>query len=244
MFYSIAMAYLFVHPKTCTNDSLINPFNYFLFMVIKQFFAKSFEEDFILKTINKKKKEDFQSIQDILKTKNINLNTKSFGRERRLACSFLHKNYLKTYRSQGIIFQTNQKPDYIYPFDLVLLSDAKKIIVQYYRIKENLHMYYNHKLILGFEKFVFKDIAGLLKRFPNLDIVQKEVNKFRVEHGYNELPKQKHKLIEYNEVIFHKPVKIIPVAIFGYKKIAKEIAKQHNLPHFTTAKNFYESIKK
>ncbi len=211
-------------------------------MTQKQFFAKSFEEDFILKTLNKKKKENFQSIHDVLKTKTLKLNTKSFGRKKRLACSFLHKNYLKTYRAQGIIFQTNQKPDFIYPFDLVLLSDAKKIIVQYYRIKENLDAYYNHKLLSGFEKFVFKDINTLLKKFPSLDAVWKEVNKFRTNNGYKELPKQKHKLIEYNEVIFHKPVKISPVAIFGYKKITKEIAKQYNLPHFLSAKKFFESL--
>lgn len=104
-----------------------------------QYFAKSFEDDFILKTLNRKKKEDFQSIQDVLTSKILNLNTKSFGRQKRLACSFLHRNYLKTYRSQGLIFTTDQQPDFIYPFDLVLLSDAKKIIVHYYRIKENLH---------------------------------------------------------------------------------------------------------
>ncbi|RMD45363.1 hypothetical protein D6829_02490, partial [Candidatus Pacearchaeota archaeon] len=78
----------------------------------------------------------------------------------------------------------------------------------------------------------------------NLDLVWKAVNDFRVKHGYKKLPKQKHRLIEYNEVIFHKPVKITPVAIFGYKKIAKDIAKQYNIPHFSTAKKFYESIKK
>ncbi|RMD46218.1 hypothetical protein D6829_00095, partial [Candidatus Pacearchaeota archaeon] len=100
-------------------------------MATKQFFAKSFEDDFILKTVRGNRKENFQSIHDVLKTNTLKLNTKSFGRKRRLSCSFLHKNYLKTYRSQGLIFQTNQKPDYVYPFDLVLLSDAKKIIVQY-----------------------------------------------------------------------------------------------------------------
>ena len=55
----------------------------------EQYFAKSFEDDFILKTLKDKKKENFQSIQDILKTKIIKPNTKSFGRENRLACTFL-----------------------------------------------------------------------------------------------------------------------------------------------------------
>lgn len=145
-------------------------------MRAEQFFAKSFEKDFILKTLSGNKKEDFQSIHEILKTKIIKLNTKSFGRKRRLACSFLHKNYLKTYRSQGLIFKTRQKPDYIYPFDLVLLSDAKKIIVQYYRIEKNIQIYYNHNLIQGFEKFVFKNIPSLLKKFPTLEKVWEEIN--------------------------------------------------------------------
>lgn len=210
----------------------------------KQYFAKSFEDDFVLKTLNGKKKKDFQSIQDVIENQTIKLNTKSFGRKKRLACSFLHKNYLKTYRSQGLIFTTNQNPDFIYPFDLVLLSDAKKIIVQYYRIKDNLHMYYNHKLIPGFEEFVFKDINSLLEKFPTLNKVWKEVNNFRVKNRHEALSKQKYKLIEYNEVIFHKPVAIIPIAIFGYKKNAHEIAKKYNLPHSDTAKNFYESINK
>jgi hypothetical protein len=208
----------------------------------ENYFAKSFENDFVLKTLRGKQKADFQSIRQVLKTNTIKLNTKSFGRERRLACSFLHKNYLKTYRAQGLIFQTEDKPDFIYPFDLLLLTDAKKIIVQYYRIKENLHMYYNHNLICGFEKFVFKDINKLLDEFPTLEKVWKEVNNFREDAGHKRLPRTKHRLIEYNECIFHKPIKIEPIAVFGYKKIAREIARKYNLPHFRTAKDFYNSL--
>lgn len=191
----------------------------------EQFFAKSFEEDFILKRLNKDKKENFQSIQEILKKNIIKLNTKSFGQKARLACSFLHKNYLKTYRSQGLIFKTKDKPDFIYPFDLILLSDANKVIVQYHRIKENLHIHYNHNLIKGFEKFIFKTPTNLIKKYPSLDKVWDEVNKFREDNNHKILPKEKHRLIEYNEVIFHKPVSIKPVAIFGYSKESKELAK-------------------
>lgn len=208
----------------------------------ERYFVKSFEEDFILKRLEGKKKVDFQSVWDIVKNRLIKLNTKSFGRENRLACSFLDKNYLKTYRARGLIFQTKDKPDFIYPFDLLLLTDAKKIIVQYYRIKNNLHRYYNHKLIQGFEKFVFKDIDRLLDRFSSLERTWKEVNAFRVEHGYGALPKQKHRLAEYNEVIFYNPVHVTPIAIFGYDKKSREIAKELGLPHFVTAKKFWESL--
>jgi len=206
------------------------------------YFAKSFENDFVLKTLKGKKKRPFQSIDNLLKTNKIQLNTNSFGRASRLACTFLHKNYLKTYRPQGLIFQTKDEPDFIYPFDLLLLTDAKKIIVQYYRIKNNLHIYYNHNLICGFEKFVFKDIDKMLKEFPTLKKVWKEVNKFRTNAGYKALSKQKHRLIEYNECIFHKLVNIKPIAIFGYKKIARDVAKKYGLPHFRTTKEFYNSL--
>lgn len=209
----------------------------------ERYYVKSFEQDFVLKTLKGKKKVDFQSIDSILKNKKIRLNTKSFGRERRLACSIIHKNYLKTYRPQGLIFQTNDKPDFVYPFDLVLLTDAKKIVVHYYRIKNNLHMYYNHDLIPGFEKFVFKNIDSMLKKFSSPSKVWKEVNKFRMNAGHKELSKTKYRLIEYAEIIFHKPVKIKPVAIFGYRKNSREIAKKYRLPHFVTAKKFYESLK-
>ena len=103
-------------------------------------------------------------------------------------------------------------------------------------------MYYNHKLIPGFEKFVFKDIQSLLKKFPSLDKVWKEVNEFRLIKGHKELSKQKHKLVEYNEVIFHKPVSVVPIAVFGYRKIVKEVAKRYGLPYFVSAKKFYESL--
>lgn len=207
------------------------------------YFAKSFEEDFILKRLKGKKKIDFQSIHDIINTRTIKPNTKSFGRDDRLACSILHKNYLKTYRSRGVIFKAKSKPDFVYPFDLILLSNAKKIIVQYYRIKDNLHMYYNHKLLKGYEKFVFRDINKLLRKFSSPKIAWKEVNKFRVNHGHKQLSRQKYKLVEFNEAIFHKSIKIDPVAIFGYSSLSRKIAKQYGLPHFRSVKEFWEKLK-
>ncbi len=147
------------------------------------YFAKSLEEDFYTKTLKGKEKVNFQSIQDMIKKKVIKPNTKSFGRNFRLSTSILSPDYLKTYRPQGIIFQTDVSPAYVLPFDLVVLSDAKKIIVHYYRIKDNLHLYYNHELIAGFEKFLFKDFKKLIENFSSLDEVWRAVNSFRVKAG-------------------------------------------------------------
>jgi hypothetical protein len=210
----------------------------------ERYYAKSLEEDFCTKTLKGKKKVSYQTIYDIVKNKKINLNTKSFGRQRRLSCTIIDKNYLKTYRSRGIIFKTQQSPRYVLPFDLILLSATDNIIVQYYRIKNNLHIYYNHTLIPGFEKFIFKDFGKLKEKFPTLARVWEEVNRFRKANGYKTLPIQKHRLVEYNEAVFYKPVKIEPVAIFGYTKEARKIAKKLGLHCFETSKEFYNSLNK
>lgn len=211
-------------------------------MVNKTYFVKSLEEDFKTKTLEGDKKVDFQSIEDILVSRQIKPNTKSFGQDYRLSTTILHKNYLKTYRPQGIIFITKENPAYVVPFDLVLLSDAEKIVVHYYRIKDNLHFYYNHQLVPGFEYFIFSDFRKLLEEFPTHKDVWEAVNSFRTKAGFKELPKSKHRLIEYNEAVFEKPIHIEPVAIFGYSKKAREVAKSNNLPHYKSAKDFYHKI--
>ncbi len=208
------------------------------------YLVKSLEEDFATKTLEDKEKVTFQTIYDIIKTKKIKPNTKSFGRKRRLSTTILSPNYLKTYRPQGIIFKTSQKPDYIIPFDLVLAGATNKIIVHYYRIKNDLHIYYNHTLIPGFEKFIFKDFKEMIKKCKSPFDAWKQVNSFRKENGFNSLPKQKFRLVTYNEAVFHSPVKIEPIAIFGYRKEAYEVARRLGLPHYVSAKEFYKKYRK
>lgn len=204
------------------------------------YYVKSFEEDFYTKTILNNKKTNFQSLGNVIKTRTLKPNTRSFGQKQRLSTTILHKNYTRTYRPQGIIFTTNTKPDHVLPFDLVLLSDAKKIIVHYFRIKNNIHLYYNHNLINGFGNFIFKDFEKLIKKFPNINDVWRDLNNFRIKSGHKRLPTTKRRLIEYNEAVFYKSINIHPVAIFGYKKEVRVIAKKYKLPYFRSAKEFFE----
>lgn len=207
------------------------------------FFVKSFEPDFATKTLIGRRKAVCQKIEEIVKLRKIFPNTKSFGRKKRLSCTIIHKNYTKTYRPQGIIFQTSAKPDYVFPFDLALLTADENIIVHYYRIKDNLHLYYNRKLISGNEKFIFKNLNGVLKNFKSPKDAWKKVNDFRKKHGYPRLPNSKFRLVEYNEAVFHKPINITPVALFGYSKKSRNLAKRLSLLHFKSAKDFYKSQK-
>ncbi len=208
------------------------------------YYVKSFEEDFHTKTIRNNRKINFQAIEDVIKTRTLKPNTKSFNQKRRLSTTILHENYLRTYRPQGLIFTTKMKPDHVLPFDLVLLSDAKKIIVHYFRIKKNIHIYYNHDLLPGFEKFIFKTFNDLIKKFPIVEDAWQGVNKFRVKHNYKKLSRQKYRLVQYNEAVFFRQIKVCPVAIFGYKKEVRIMAKKLNLPHFRSAKEFYSKTVK
>ena len=131
-------------------------------------------------------------------------------------------------------------PDYIFPFDLVLLSATDQIIVHYYRIKNTLHVYYNHTLIPGFEKFIFKNFDSMTKKYPSPKKVWKAVNEFRKKNGHNELKPQKYRLVEYNEAVYHRTIKIKPIAIFGYRKETKVIAEKVGLPHYVSAKAFFK----
>lgn len=165
-------------------------------------------------------------------------NTLSFGVDQRLSTTVLSDNYKKSYRPQGLIFTTKKKPDYIMPFDLVVLSDVDNVIVHYYRIKDNIHFYYNHKLIEGFDNYIFKNFQAMIKMFPTPEDAWEAVNSFRKESGYKQLAKTKKRLFQYNEAVFHSDVDITPIAIFGYKKEARVKAKELGLEYFRSANEF------
>ena len=208
------------------------------------YFVKSFEEDHSTKTLVGKEKRTLQTFAEIVASSVIKPNTKSFGQKKRLSTTILSDNYTKPYRPQGIIFQTDAEPDYVLPFDLVLLSNAENIVVHYYRIKNNLHIYYNHKLIDGYEEFIYKNIEAMLEKFSSPEHAWKTLNDFRAKHGYKPLPHSKYRLAEYNEEVFLGPVKIRPIAIFGYRAETRLLAKKHNLPHYVSAKDFYERVQR
>jgi hypothetical protein len=206
------------------------------------YYVKSLEQDLISKRVVGLKKVDFQSVEQMVRSKTIKPNTLSFGKKKRLACTMLHDKYTKTYRAQGIIFQTKQKPDQVSPFDLVLLTNAKKIVVQYYRIQDNLHEYYNHALIPGYEQFIFDSFKKMIAKISSPDVAWKKMNVFRTKAGFTELPMSKFKLVEYNEAMFERPITIVTVALFGYGKEIRLKAQTLDIPWFRSAKAFYDSL--
>ncbi|MCB9809145.1 hypothetical protein H6776_01975 [Candidatus Nomurabacteria bacterium] len=202
---------------------------------------KSFEEDFSTKRVIEGKKEKFQSIEDMLEKETIRPNTLSFGVEERLSTTILSEKYTKSYRPQGLIFTTKKKPDYVMPFDLVVLSDVENVVVHYYRIKDSIHFYYNHQLIEGFDRFIFKSFKSMVKKFPTPNNAWQAINEFREKNGYKKLAQTKKRLFQYNEAVFHSDVPITPIAIFGYKKEARQKAKELGLPYFRSVNEFLKN---
>lgn len=213
----------------------------------KGFYVKSLETNLATQRLVDGSKISFQTIEEMVASKHINPNTISFGQADRLACTILGTNYTQTYRAQGIVFQTNEAPDYISPFDLMLLANVpgEEIKSDYYSFIENLKEHYGRSLIPEYNDFLFKDPAEMLKEFPSPDVAWARVNAFRAVHGLTPVPESQKKLALYNEVIFHRPIIVEPVALFGMPELVphlRERAVALNLRVFPSAQEFYEKI--
>lgn len=198
------------------------------------------EDSLMLMTTEGDTKIPTQSLEDILTNRIILPNTKSFGHEPRLACSNLAENYTTTYRGQGVVFQTSQQPDYVAPFDLAVLTKSDHVLTQYYRIEKNIAEYYNRELIDGFERFRYSSVEEMLMDIESPEIAFEKVNQFRQAAGYKPLPKNKKKLFQYNEVIFHQPVNLDFVGIFGRLPELKQFSEIFTVPRWRSAKDFRE----
>ncbi len=211
-------------------------------MQIGKYFVKSMEDDFVLKMLVWEEKIANQTIENILETLTINPNTVSFNEPVRLSTTILGKNYVETYRPEWIIFETEQTPKHIFPFDMIVLTDNDTFEVHYYKMEWNLGFFYQRNLIPWYEKFKCTNYEDLIQRYPTIQDVIDAVNIFRIQNWFRALPEEKTRLIHYNEAVFQEPVHIKAVAIFWKNKKSQEIAKKYNLPYFSSAKEFYENI--
>jgi hypothetical protein len=206
------------------------------------YYVKSLDSDHATKTLVGSKKVVAQTLATIVATRTLKPNTVSFKQKKRLSTTVLHDNYTKTYRPQGIIFTTTQKPAYILPFDLALVAASDDIQVHYHRMRNRLHIFYNHPLIPGYEHFIFNNFKTLIKKFSSPNAAWKAVNLFRVAHGQHGLPASKFRLCSYNEAVFLKPVRIVPVAMFGYTRSSRVLAQKLGLTCYRSAAEFYRKL--
>jgi len=210
---------------------------------MEHFFAKSFPDNFSLITTEVWRDPLIsQTICDILDTKKIKPNTVSFWFKKRLSCTLLTDNYLKTYRNQWLIFKTDEAISTIFPFDLSALSENNNIVSDYNLIENNISDYYNKWIIKWFEKFKYKDIDLFIKSFNWPKDLLNSINIIRNENWFKSIDYDELKLLLYNEVIFEKDISIEPIAIYWINKLSKEISQKYNLPLFDSAESFYRNF--
>lgn len=221
----------------------------------KIFYVKSIRAEFDwLQTLIDKENITTQSTKNIFETSEIRPNTSSFHRPLRLCTTILDKHYTKTYRPQWLIFEVDEdyKPDYIFPFNLSVITENNDPVAEYHAIKDELHSHYNVHLIEDYMNFASISYHEMLEKFKdddweiNPDHILHLVNDFRISKWRTPLSKDTQKLVEYNEAIFLRPVKISIIAIYGDQENLhyQAIAKKYNVPHYSSAKDFYESIDK
>lgn len=207
-------------------------------------YVKSFEEDFALKTLIDGIKHTSQNLEDILSSKIIIPNTISFWQKYRLSTTLLWEKHTITYRPQGLVFTTKEKSDYIYPFDLIVLTANNTFEVEYYK-DPLLHNHYSRNLIPWYEYFKCKDYSDMIEKFWDINHLLEEVNTFRQNNWFAEIPWEKIKLIQYNEAVFHEPISIEIVGVFG-KHINQNIKSKINelwIKIYNTAEECFLDIK-
>ena len=216
----------------------------------KTYYVKSFRAEFDgLQTLIDNQKVTTQTTEEIFQSFIINPNTQSFGWPPRLCSTILDDHYTKTYRPQWLIFELSgdEKPDYIFPFDLNAITENNEPVVEYHSIKDELHLHYNVLLIKDFMQFASDSYEEMVEKFKspqntiNPDDILHLVNRFRIEQWREPLALSKRKLVEYNEAIFLRPVKVKPVAIYGDNTVSRSLANEYGVPHYTSAQEFYQS---
>ena len=183
-------------------------------------------------------REVCQTVDEIVSDKSIKLNTKSFGLPLRLCASIMGDLQTETYRDSGIVFLTYDKPEFISPFDLLALcKNSDRFVIQDYdQISSDIESVYGGELIEDWEKMVFSDLESLsnAEKSKKFEKIVCEFNDFRKSKGFS-LISSKSSSLKYNEAVFFKSPRIIPIGIYGSSEVAKQKAKELNLEHYETA---------
>ncbi len=211
----------------------------------KPFYVKSLEEDLATQRLVNGVKQPFQSVENMVRSSIILPNTVSFGQADRLACTVLTEEYMQTYRPQGIIFQTDENPDYMAPFDLMVLANVpgEKILSDYYSIVDELKEHYGRALMPGYHDFLFKTIEEMLAVIPDPEAAWSMVNDLRERYGLSPIPESEKNLVAYNEAIFHREVPVTPIALFGKEELVPRLSERAELlglKVYGSAREFYE----
>jgi hypothetical protein len=157
-----------------------------------------------------------QTLQEILDTNTIKPNTTHSQLKKRLCVSLIDTGYKGVYRPEGLVFETEERPDYAVPFDLMALTSGVSFT----------SADYNHGFLNGSEKFKYGSIDEMLGDYPDSEKAIRDLNAFRRQNGLKPVDA---KTMNYTECCFERDVPIRPVAIIGRSSTYHELAKKYGI---------------
>jgi hypothetical protein len=166
-----------------------------------------------------------QTLNEVIETKTIKPNTKHATLKQRLCASLLCSGYSGSYRPEGIVFETEARPNYAAPFDMMTLTTGKTFTSSDY----------DSEFIPGSEKFIYNNIEKMLEDYPEASKGLKELNDFRKQNGLEEIDEVS---MKYNECCFENNIAIKPVAIIGKSQIYRALARTYGLQRFDTLQQY------
>lgn len=158
-----------------------------------------------------------QTLQEILETGTIKPNTTHSQLRKRLCVSLIHDGYKGVYRSEGLVFATEEKPGYAVPFDLMTLTSGKSFT----------SADYSHRFLDGSEVFRYESIDKMLRDYPYSEKAVRDLNKFRQQNGLDPVDDM---ALNYNECCFEEDVQIRPIALIGKSRAYHELSRKYDLP--------------
>lgn len=161
-----------------------------------------------------------QTLDEILANRTLKPNTKHHILNDRISVSVPTPAFPATYRPEGLLFSTEDKPNYCVPFDLMALTSGKTFT----------HQDYGSDFLPGHEQFIFPDYDSLVRNFPTATKALKELNMLREAHGLSSMNQTK----AYNEFCFEKDIVIKPRALVGTSDEIKKLSENHELQRYSS----------
>jgi hypothetical protein len=165
-----------------------------------------------------------QTLVEILDRKELIPNTWHHHIKKRLCVSVPTKEFTGSYRPEGILFETDQNPDYCSPVDLMALTTGKTFTSSDY----------SSDFIQGANELIFKSVREMLSLYPSPEKSYDLLMKIRNANGLNSIARP----FLYNECCFERPVGIRPTALVGRSPEIMNLAKGRELTVYTTVEDF------
>ncbi len=168
-------------------------------------------------------REKCQDLDEMLNLSLLKANTSHSSLPDRLCVSQLNRSYSGSYRPSGVIFQTEQKPSYCAPVDLMVLTDGESFTSSDY----------SSKFIDDSDLMIFNSVDEMLKNYETPNDAKKTLNKLRYKAGLSETGE-----FLYNECCFENTVEIKPVGLVGTSPEIIEMAEKYDLPIYTSTESY------